>query len=198
LTAARATAVALIALPLLAAACGGSKTAARETTTAAAPAPPSTTTVTFTATVGTAPVTVPACTSADLQATEKQGDAGVGNRSTVYVLTNAVQDPCRLYGYPGMAFVDAAGTTLRDTVARGSAYLFTDPGPAAVVLQPAESASFSLGWSVANGAVCATSATVEITPPNDTGHLTIPSQVVVCPGRPLTVSAVAPRAHGAS
>jgi Protein of unknown function (DUF4232) len=122
----------------------------------------------------------------------------VGNRSTVYVLTNAGQDPCRLYGYPGMAFIDAAGATLRDTVARGSAYLFTDPGPTAVALQPAESASYSLGWSVANGATCTTSATVEITPPNDTGHLTIPSQVVVCPGRPLTVSAVVPGAHGVS
>ena len=147
--------------------------------------------------MGTAPVTVPACRSGDLKATEKQGDAGVGNRSTVYVLVNATQDPCRLYGYPGMAFLDPGGATLRDTVARGSAYLFTDPGPAAIVLQPAESASFSLGWSVANGAVCATSATVEITPPDDTGHLTIPSQVVVCPGRPLTVSAVAPGTSGA-
>jgi hypothetical protein len=139
----------------------------------------------------------PDCRSTDLRATENQGDAGVGNRSTVYVLTNATQDPCRLYGYPGMAFLDAAGATLRDTVARGSAYLFTDPGPAAVVLHPAGSASFSLGWSVANGGTCATSATVEITPPNDTGHLTIPSQVVVCPGRPLTVSAVAPGTRGA-
>jgi len=156
----------------------------------------STATVTFTATLGT--VTVRACRSADLRATEQQGDAGVGNRSTVYVLTNTAQDPCRLYGYPGMAFLDAAGATLRDTVARGSAYLFTDSGPAAVVLQPAESASFSLGWSVANGAACATSATVEITPPNDTAHVTIPSQVVVCPGRPLTVSAVVAGAHGAA
>ena len=142
-------------------------------------------------------MTVAACRSADLRATEKQGDAGVGNRSTVYVLVNALQAPCRLYGYPGMAFLDAAGATLRDTVARGSAYLFTDPGPSAVVLQPAASASFSLGWSVANGAACATSATVEITPPNDTGHLSIPSQVVVCPGRPLTVSAVATGTSGA-
>lgn len=148
--------------------------------------------------MSTAPVTIPACRSADLRATESQGDAGVGNRSTVYVLTNATQDPCRLYGYPGMAFLDVAGAMLRDTVARGSAYLFTDPGPAAVVLQPAESASYSLGWSVANGAVCATAATVEITPPDDTGHLTIPSQVVVCPGRPLTVSAVVPGARGVS
>lgn len=148
--------------------------------------------------MSTAPVTIPACRSADLRATESQGDAGVGNRSTVYVLTNATQDPCRLYGYPGMAFLDAAGATLRDTVARGSAYLFTDPGLAAVVLQPAESASYSLGWSVANGAVCATAATVEITPPDDTGHLTIPSQVVVCPGRPLTVSAVVPGVRGVS
>ena len=97
-----------------------------------------------------------------------------------------------------MAFIDAAGATLRDTVARGSAYLFTDPGPTAVVLQPAASASYSLGWSVANGATCATSATVEITPPNDTDHLTVPSQIVVCPDRPLTVSAVVPGARGVS
>ncbi len=187
----------LLVVPLVAAACGGgAKTAATEqppptaTTTQSAP--------TISVIVSTTPPPIPTCTSAGLQATEKQGDAGVGNRSTVYVLTNAGQDPCRLYGYPGMAFIDSAGATLRDTVARGSAYLFTDPGPTAVVLQPAESASYSLGWSVANGATCATSATVEITPPNDTGHLTIPSQVVVCPGRPLTVSAVVPGARGVS
>jgi hypothetical protein len=187
--------VLLLVVPLVAAGCGGAKTAATEQP------PPATTTQstgTIIVTVSTTPVPTPACTSSGLKATETQGDAGVGNRSTVYVLTNAGQDPCRLYGYPGMAFIDAAGATLRDTVARGSAYLFTDPGPTAVALQPAESASYSLGWSVANGATCTTSATVEITPPNDTGHLTIPSQVVVCPGRPLTVSAVVPGAHGVS
>ena len=148
--------------------------------------------------MSTGVVPVAACRSTDLQASEAQGDAGVGNRSTVYVLTNASQSACRLYGYPGMAFLGASGDVLRDTVERGSAYLFTDPGPAAVVLEPAETASFSLGWSVANGAVCATSDRVEITPPDDTGHLAIASQIVVCPDRPLTVSAVVPGAHGAT
>ena len=140
----------------------------------------------MTATVSTPVVRIDACTAADLAVSAKDGPAGMGHRSTIYVLTNTTQKRCFLDGFPGMAFYDASGAVLRDSVARG------DATPASVVVRPGESASYSLDWTEANGATCATSAKVVVTPPNDTNHAELLSQVVVCPGRPLTVSAVVP------
>jgi hypothetical protein len=143
-------------------------------------------------TQGSTQVAISRCTTADLTVSAKDGEAGAGHRSTIFVLTNATQTPCSIYGYPGMAFLDASDNVLRDTVARG------DPGPATVLLQPGDAASYSLEWSEANGATCATSAKVQVTPPDDTNHATLLSQVVVCPGRPLTVSAVVAGDAGAN
>ncbi len=173
----------ILALPLLAAACGGTN-ASSGATTAAAPPPATTSTTTTVTTEGSTQTVVSACATADLTVSAKDGEAGMGHRSTVYVLTNATQTPCSIYGYPGMAFLDASDNVLRDTVARG------DPGPATVLLQPGDTASYTLDWSEANGATCATSTKVQVTPPNDTNHATLLSQIVVCPGRALTVSAV--------
>jgi Protein of unknown function (DUF4232) len=142
------------------------------------------TTTAATVTEGSTQVVIASCTTADLTVSAKDGEAGMGHRSTIYVLTNSTQTPCSIYGYPGMAFLDGSDNVLRDTVARG------DPGPATVLLQPGDAASYSLDWSEANGATCVTSTKVQVTPPDDTNHATLLSQVVVCPGRPLTVSAV--------
>jgi Protein of unknown function (DUF4232) len=182
----------VLALPLLAAACGGTN-ASTGATTATAPAPPATTSTTApTVTEGSTQTVLSACTTADVTVSAKDGEAGMGHRSTIYVLTNATQTPCSIDGYPGMAFLDASGNVLRGTVARG------DPGPASVLLQPGDTASYRLDWSEANGATCVTSAKVQVTPPDDTNHATLLSQIVVCPGRPLTVSAVVAGDAGAN
>ncbi|HTO25301.1 MAG TPA: DUF4232 domain-containing protein, partial [Gaiellaceae bacterium] len=57
--------------------------------------------------------------AAGLTVSAKDGESGMGHRSTIYVLTNATDAPCSLEGFPGMAFLDASGSVLRDTVARG-------------------------------------------------------------------------------
>jgi Protein of unknown function (DUF4232) len=182
----------ILALPLLAAACGGTNASSSGTTTASAPPPATTTgsTSTVTFTQGSTQTVIAKCTAADVTVSAKGGDAGAGHRSSVFVLTNTTQAPCSVDGYPGMAFLDASGAVVRGTVERGDSYLFSDPGPSLVVLQPGDAASYSLGWSEANGATCATSTKVQVTPPDDTNHATLLSQVVVCPGRPVTVSAV--------
>jgi hypothetical protein len=180
----------LVALPLVAAACGGMNASSHDTTTASSAPPPATTTAgTSTATApvltqGSTQQVLARCGAAGLTVSAKDGPSGMGHRSTTYVLTNATQTPCSLEGYPGMAFLDASGSVLRDTVARDG------ETPAPVVLQPGDAASYSLYWTEANGATCATSAKVVVTPPNDTNHAELLSQVVVCPGRPLTVSPV--------
>jgi hypothetical protein len=194
-------ALVLLALPLLVAACGGTN-ASSGATTAASPPPPATTTASTTtqstSTEGSTQTVLAKCTATDLTVSAKDGDAGAGHRSTIYLLTNTTQTPCSIDGYPGMAFLDASGTVIRGTVARGDSYLFTDPGPSMVVLQPGDAASYSLGWSEANGATCATATKAQVTPPDDTNHATLLSQVVVCPGRPLTVSAVVAGDAGAN
>jgi hypothetical protein len=196
---ARIPAIILLALPLFVAACGGTNASSHGTTLASAPPPAATTssTATVTLTQGSTQTVLAKCTAADLSVSAKDGDAGAGHRSTVFVLANATQTPCSVDGYPGMAFLDASGAVVRGTVERGDSYLFTDPGPSLVVLQPGDAASYSLGWSEANGATCATSTKVQVTPPDDTNHATLLSQVVVCPGRPLTVSAVVAGTAGA-
>jgi len=174
----------LLAIPLLAAACGGTKASAPGTPPATTTSAPLLTSPSVTATVSAPIVEIDACTAAGLTVSAKDGESGMGHRSTIYVLTNATDAPCSTEGFPGMAFLDASGAVLRDTVARG------DGTPAPVLLQPGDAASYSLDWTEANGATCATSAKVVVTPPNDTNHAELLSQVVVCPGRPLTVSPV--------
>ena len=108
----------ILALPLLAAACGGTN-ASSGATTAAAPPPATTSTTTTVTTEGSTQTVVSACATAGLTVSAKDGEAGMGHRSTVYILTNATQAPCSIYGYPGMAFLDASDNVLRDAVARG-------------------------------------------------------------------------------
>ena len=180
----------LLAIPLLAAACGGTNASAPGTPTTTARNPPLLTSPTMTGTVSTPVVEIDACTTADLTVSAKEGASGMGHRSTIYVLTNTAGVPCSTEGFPGMAFLDASGSVLRDTVARG------DGTPAPVVIKPGDAASYSLDWTEANGATCATSAKVLVTPPNDTSHAELLSQIVICPGRPVTVSAVVPGEAG--
>lgn len=168
-------------------------TTAPERTVPAASVPGAATATVTTATAAARPAR---CAAASLSAAEHGGEAGAGNRSTVYLLTNEGAAPCRLDGYPGMAFLSATGRVLQGTVRRGSSYLFDDPGPSELELARGESASFALGWSVPNGRACNWSATVEITPPDDRDHLTIPSKIAICPGEAPTVSAVVPGARG--
>ncbi len=178
---------------MLVAACGGSNASSGATTASAPPAPATTgSTATVTSTEGSTQTVVAKCTASGLTVSAKDGEAGMGHRSTIYVLTNSTQTPCSIYGYPGMAFLDGSDTVLRDTVARGN------PGPATVLLQPGDAGSYTLDWSEANGETCATAAKVQVTPPDDTNHATLLSQVVVCPGRPLTVSAVVAGDAGAN
>jgi hypothetical protein len=180
----------LLALPFLAAACGGAKTSAPGTPPAATTSAPPPAATTPTVTQGSTQPALPRCSAAGLTVSAKDGESGMGHRSTIYVLTNETQSPCSLEGFPGMAFLDDSGAVLRDTVAR------SDATPAAVVLRPGDAASYSLDWTEANGATCATSAKVVVTPPNDTNHAELLSQVVVCPGRALTVSPVTAGADG--
>ncbi len=198
---ARRAAVLLLAVPLLAAACGGSRRSAPTATTAPVTTQPTTTKAATTAATTTATTTnapaAAACTTSDLSASVGATQAGVGHRATAYVLTNSSSAACRLDGYPGMAFLGGDGTVLRDTVERGSGYLFQDPGPSALMLRPGDEASFSLDWTAANGRVCSTSARVEITPPDEVAHLTLPSRITVCPGDPPTVSALVAGSGGA-
>ncbi|BFO18942.1 hypothetical protein SHKM778_53300 [Streptomyces sp. KM77-8] len=52
------------------------------------------------------------CRTAELTAAVGRMDPGAGQRNFPVVLTNVSSRTCTLYGYPGAAFVDAAGERL--------------------------------------------------------------------------------------
>ena len=139
----------------------------------------------------------PRCVTERLAVTLGPSDAGAGNESQVYVLTNVSGRTCLLGGYPGMAFLSSTGKVLRGTVARGSTTLFRDPGPRTLTLRPGARVSYSLGFISPQTSACRTTAEVEVTPPNATRTLLVRSRVSVCPGQPMTVSALVPGTRGA-
>jgi len=98
-----------------------------------------------------------------------------------YILRNAGTAPCTLFGFPGVSFLNAAGTQLGQAATR--------QGTAAPVftVQPGQVASFRVQIAVAG---CATnssqSTTVRVFPPNNTGALEAPASFPVCTSPSVT------------
>jgi hypothetical protein len=119
---------------------------------------------------------------------------GAGTLEVTVGLKNTSTVACTLFGYPGGLLLDAGGHPLPTTVVRGGNYRFTSSIPSTTVtLAPSASAYFNMGYSdVPSGSetVCPTSASLEITPPDDVNHVTIAAQLTVCNQGTLTVSPV--------
>lgn len=160
--------------------CGGGHHAAPTTTTTTSStttlAPTtSTTTSTTTAPATTAPTTtvqaLHTCVPAQLTVTAGADQGAAGHVGRQFHLQNSSSTPCTLHGYPGLGLLGAGGKALPTTVVR-------QPGQpiATVTLAPGGSAYFTAVWASATGyanASCPTSTSLEITPPNNTTHLTV-------------------------
>lgn len=110
------------------------------------------------------------CRTAGLSATVGRLDPGAGQRDLPVVLTNVSSRPCTLRGYPGAAFVDAAGERLGRDPKRA-------PGEAATVtLAPGDSAWAGLRYASpgVSGAHAATPAALLVTPPDERDPLRVP------------------------
>ncbi|ELP66814.1 DUF4232 domain-containing protein [Streptomyces turgidiscabies] len=121
-------------------------------------------------TVTAAPTGDTRCLAHELSASVGRPDAGAGQRNFPVVLTNDSTRTCTLRGYPGAAFVDAAGEQLGP-----------DPKPSAatrlttVRLATGESAWAGLSFAdpELSGAETATPAELLVTPPDERDQLKV-------------------------
>ncbi|GAA1416656.1 DUF4232 domain-containing protein [Streptomyces thermospinosisporus] len=110
------------------------------------------------------------CRTSELSASIGRMDPGAGQRNFPVVLTNGSSRTCTVYGYPGAAFVDAAGRQLGPDPVR------TPGEPRRVTLAPGESAWAGLRYSSPgiSGARTARPAALLVTPPDEREPLRVP------------------------
>jgi len=115
------------------------------------------------------------CSTGDLKASLHADDnqAGVGNFGENLALTNTSHQTCTVYGYPGLGLQNGKHTVLPITVVWGSTYFAADPGRHTVTLKPGQSAWSDLAWNAPYGVKSVTPSYLEVTPPDETTHLTI-------------------------
>nr|BFD81113.1 DUF4232 domain-containing protein [Streptomyces sp. Xyl84] len=109
------------------------------------------------------------CHTSQLRATVGRGDPGAGQENFPLVLTNTSGRTCTVHGYPGAAFVDAAGRQLGPDPRRETG------SPATVTLRPGQSAWAGLTFSnpEVSEAKTASPAALIVTPPDERDHLTV-------------------------
>jgi hypothetical protein len=98
---------------------------------------------------------------------------GVGNFGENLALTNTSHQTCTVYGYPGLGLQNARHGVLSIKVVWGSTYFAADPRPHTVTLKPGQSAWADVAWNAPYGVKSVDPSYLEITPPNETTHLTI-------------------------
>ncbi|GGX74541.1 DUF4232 domain-containing protein [Streptomyces anandii] len=119
---------------------------------------------------GTSGGAVGRCHTSQLKASVGRNDPGAGQENFPVVLTNVSGHTCTVRGYPGAAFVDAAGKQLGPDPKREAGT------PTTVTLKPGRSAWAGLTFSNpgVSGAKTATPAALIVTPPDERDHLTVP------------------------
>ncbi|MHB1486541.1 MAG: DUF4232 domain-containing protein [Acidimicrobiales bacterium] len=105
------------------------------------------------------------------------GGAAAGSVGYTYVLTNTSSSLCTLEAYPGLQMLNAANQPIPTHVSRGKGASTVPPEPVNLVsLAPGGKAWFALGFADQTGygsAQCPRSTSLEVTPPNAYGHLSI-------------------------
>ena len=121
-----------------------------------------------------------ACRTAGLEVGAAPAGGGAGSVHTDVTVTNTGQGPCVLAGYPGVSFVDAAGTTIGAPAVRDTAV----PGTGQV-LAPGESAGAALRIGQAgNHPACEAepAAGLRVYPPENTESVVVPFPAQACAG----------------
>jgi hypothetical protein len=130
------------------------------------------------AAVTSAPVP-PRCPATGLAIAAHDGGAGAGHRSVVLVLTNVTTGPCRLYGYPGVAGLDAAGKQIVQAARTPHGYLggLSDGAPIPTVDIGAGQAASAMVEATAakpDGSSCTPYAGLLVTPPDEKKSTRVP------------------------
>jgi hypothetical protein len=179
---------AAVGVGLLLASCSTSP--AKSSTSTSTTQAKSTTTQATASTTTTGPVSVSSCQPSQLRIEVSGSGGAAGTIELTFSLTDSTSVSCTMQGYPGMLLLDASGAALPTTVVRGGSLSFKNIAATAVSLSPSETAYFNLGYSDVT-APCSMASQVEVTPPNDTAHATVPvTSLQACNNGTLTVSPV--------
>jgi len=138
--------------------------------------------------VPAASATSPSCTGAQLTTTLRNDGAAMGHVGETIVFTNVSTSACTLYGYPGVAGFDAAGTQIMQASRTPSGYLggLNTPNgpPSTVALAPGQAASAIVeGVDNSVGSMpCVQLSGLLVTAPNTTRSVDLPSDSHECDG----------------
>ncbi|MBU1325033.1 MAG: DUF4232 domain-containing protein [Alphaproteobacteria bacterium] len=139
--------------------------------------------------VGATPVAGSPCRGPQLQLAAEAGDAGAGNRETVYSLKNVGSRACTLQGHVGLTLQDAQGrnlTSVRTDRIDASGGTVRTPAPV-VTLEPQAKAWFGLRWSVVPNETmqrsCPTATRIRVTAPGDTSPVSLDQTFAPCGGK---------------
>lgn len=160
----------VIALPMLLGACVNGDGTAAPSTAAPSPPVPSTAVPSTAAHSTAAPSTGAArCHTSELSASVGRLNPGAGQKNFPVVITNDSDRVCTLRGYPGAAFVDAAGKQLGPDPKR------SEGTPTTVELAPGDSAWAGLSFAnpEISEAETATPAALLFTPPDERDPLKV-------------------------
>ena len=195
----------LATLAVLGAACGNSSSTTSLSTTSSTSARPTTSTTgtpttTTTATTSTT-ATVARCTFSQLSVSGGQPAAGLGHEGVAIVFRNTGTSACTLFGYPGVAALDAQGNQAAQAQRTPGGYLGGLPpgttAPIVLTVAPGQAASAMVeGTDVPTGTAtsCPQYPALLVTPPNTTQSVRVVATLPGC--SPIEVHPVVPGTTG--
>jgi hypothetical protein len=198
------------ALGLLASACGSSSppattttTTSTTTTTTTVPSKSSTTVTSTPTAPTTTPVATALCTGASIGVTGSQAGAAAGHEGVILLFANNGPASCVLFGYPGVAGLNAGGSQVVQAQRTLTGMLGgLAPGVTAlprITLAPGQTASAVVeGTDVPSGneTTCPTYPSLLVTAPNTKVSVSVPQSVPGCSG--LQVHPVVPGTSGST
>lgn len=130
------------------------------------------------------------CKGPQLKLSRVGGDAGAGNRVSIFGVQNVGARPCSLTGYPSITLQDEAGdplATVRSDRTLGS-YFRPGQTPGPVELAPQGQGFFDIAWNVvpdesAGQTTCPSAARIRMTAPGDTSPVSLAQAFTPCGGR---------------
>lgn len=133
------------------------------------------------------------CHADNLAVSLVSSNGAAGHIYGTYQLANKGNIACTLYGFIGAQMYDAQGQKIPTNVVRNGGPMNNQPGPSTVTLAPGAGAPFDLVYTdvpTGNETSCPKAAALDITPPNTTQQLEVPTSMMPCDHGTLNVSAV--------
>ena len=137
--------------------------------------------------------TITRCRADNLTISLVNTNGAAGHIYGTYQLANKGNVACTLYGFIGAQMYDANDHPIPTNVVRNGGSVTNEPGPTTVTLAPGAGAPFELVYTdvpSGNETSCPKAKTLNVTPPNATHQLSLPTSIMPCNHGELDVSAV--------